>query len=68
MKINVFIERENLRKTIELESDKRVIDLLKTLRINPIAVIVSKNGEVVIEEALMEENDKIDIYSVVSGG
>jgi len=68
MKVEVFIERENAKKTVELDGNTKVIDLLKTLNINPVSVIVSKNGEVVIEDTLIKDKDKIDIYSVVSGG
>jgi len=67
MKLNVFIEREGVNKQVELEGST-VKDLLEKLEINPVTVVISKNGEIVSELASVKDKDKIELLSVVSGG
>jgi sulfur carrier protein len=43
-------------------------ELLLRLKINPIEVIVSKNGVVVPEDSIAEGGDEIRIIRVVHGG
>ena len=66
--VKIFIDSENLNKTIELESNLRVEDLLKKLNINPVTVIVSRNNELILEDEKLKNNDGIRILSVISGG
>lgn len=66
--ISVFIDRENKNKTIELDDNSIVVDLLKKLNINPVTVIVSRNNELILEDEKLNENDEIKILSVISGG
>ena len=68
MQISVFIDRENSSRDVVLEDNTKVSDLLKKLNLNPITVIVSKNGELVMESEKINENDSIKIFSVISGG
>ena len=68
MKINIFIDRENISKNIILDENSIVSDLLKKLNMNPVTVIVSKNGELVMGSEKINEDDKIKIFSVISGG
>ena len=68
MSISVFIDRENKNKTIELDDNSIVVDLLKKLNINPVTVIVSRNNELILEDEKLNENDEIKILSVISGG
>ena len=68
LKINVFIDRENLSKTLEFENATRVSDLLEKLDINPVTVIVSRNNELILEDEKLNDNDEIKILSVISGG
>ncbi|MFA5887633.1 MAG: MoaD/ThiS family protein [Candidatus Nanoarchaeia archaeon] len=42
--------------------------LLKKLNINPVTVLVVKNGTLVTEDSKLSDKDKIKILSVVSGG
>ncbi len=53
---------------VELRPSPRVSDLLKALGISPDSVIVTVNGEVVAEDYVLSESDKVIIYRVVSGG
>jgi len=68
MQINAFIDRENKKKTIELSENSTISDLLKSLDINPVTVIVSRNDELVLESEKLNDKDEIKIFSVISGG
>ncbi|MEK6861610.1 MAG: MoaD/ThiS family protein [Nanoarchaeota archaeon] len=68
MKVNVFIERERKDVEIELKDNSTVKDLLKILKINPVTVITTINDEVITEDYKLNDKDKIEIHSVVSGG
>ena len=64
--MQIFIEREN-RKLVKDFSGKAE-ELLKHLNINPEVVLVVRNGELVSEDAQLEEKDDVKILSVISGG
>ena len=68
MKIKVFIERENKRKTVDLKNNSSINSLLKELKINPATVITSVNREIVTEDYKIKNKDEIYIHSVISGG
>lgn len=68
IKVNVFIDRENKNTSLELDSNSLVADLLKKLNINPVAVIVSRDNELILEEEELNNKDEIKILSVISGG
>ena len=68
MLIKIFFDRENRTHAVELDDDSKVKDVLSKLNINPVTVIVAKNGEVVTKEEKLEENDELKILSVLSGG
>ncbi len=68
MKVNVFIDKKNKNMAIELNKASTIYDLLKKLSINPVTVIVSRNNELVLEDEKLNNNDKIRILSVISGG
>lgn len=66
--VHIFIDRENKNMKIELDSNSRVGELLKILNINPVTIIVSRNNELVLDDAKLSDNDEIKILSVISGG
>ncbi|MAE43304.1 thiamine biosynthesis protein ThiS [Candidatus Woesearchaeota archaeon] len=68
MKLKVFYDRENKEKTIELDGNMSVKDLLEKMNINPITVIVSKNDNIILEDEKLNDKDDIKIISVISGG
>ena len=68
MNINVFIDKENKDISLILENDSKVKDILKKLKINPVTVIVSRNNELIMEDEKLNNNDRIRILSVISGG
>ncbi len=68
IKINIFIDRVNMNKTIELDNESTTLDLLKKINMNPVTVIVSRNNELILEDEKLNNNDEIKILSVISGG
>jgi len=69
MQINVFFDRIGEKKTLKLErAITNVKGLLEKLGINPVEVIVVKNGKIALESEILKGGDKIKIVSVVSGG
>jgi sulfur carrier protein len=50
------------------ESGSRIEDILKQLGINPVEVIVAKNGRIVSEEETAGDGDELKIVRVVHGG
>ena len=68
IKVSIFVDRNNLNKTLELDKNSIVSDLLKGLNINPVTVIVSRNNELILEDEKLKNNDEIRILSVISGG
>lgn len=67
MKIIVFIERENKTRTINF-SKKTVKELLDQLKINLETVIIVRKEEIITEEEVLNDKDKIELLNVVSGG
>ncbi len=67
MELTVFHERENITQTIQ-SAGKTVQDLLQQLNINCETVIVVRNNEVITESEVLQNNDKLMLLSVISGG
>ena len=68
MRISVFFDRENMEKTIEIGKNSSVKDLLANMKINPVTVIVSRDNNIITEDEKINDNDKIKLFSVISGG
>ena len=64
--MEVLIEKDN--KLLELKGNRKGIEILKELEINPTTVLLVKNNEVVLPDENLSETDKIKILSVISGG
>mgnify|MGYP005629561403 FL=1 len=67
MNITIFNEKD--RTTTTLDFDKSTVeDLLTHLNINSGTVLVTRNNEILTEDELLNNDDTIEILSVVSGG
>lgn len=64
--MKLFIERENVRKRLKFSG--KVSALLRRLKLNPTAVLVSKNNNLVTEDDTLSDKDEVKILSVISGG
>ncbi|MEE8401222.1 MAG: MoaD/ThiS family protein [Candidatus Hydrothermarchaeaceae archaeon] len=53
---------------MKIENDTTVEKILEKLGINRETVVVSKNGEITIEEDTLKKGDEIEIIKIISGG
>lgn len=68
MQITVEILPQNKIKKLKIKKNAKIIEVLKKLEINPdIVVVFRKNSPLPIDEVL-NENDRLKIVRVVSGG
>ncbi len=67
MELTIFVEREGRTHHLQCTGTK-VLDLLKQLQLNPEAVLVVRQNEVLTEKEELQEKDKLEILSVISGG
>ncbi|HII14794.1 MAG TPA: MoaD/ThiS family protein [Nanoarchaeota archaeon] len=63
--MKVYIESKNKWTRAKAPS---AAALLKKLNINPVTVLVVKNGSLVADDEKLSEKDEVKILSVVSGG
>ncbi len=67
MELTVYHEREQRTTTISF-TGTTVQELLTHLAINPETVLIVRKGEVITEQAVLQNKDTIEILSVISGG
>ena len=67
MYIEIYNEREQTVIRVEFAGN-RVKELLKQLKLNPEAFLVVRNSEVITEDETLQDNDRIELLSVISGG
>lgn len=65
MKISVFVERSGETKLLDVAS---ISEVFEELKINPETVIIALNGKLVTKSASLNDNDKVELLSVISGG
>jgi sulfur carrier protein len=56
------------KKKYEVKSGMTLRDALKKLDIIPESVIPVKDGELITDDVLLEDGDKIKLVGVISGG
>lgn len=64
--MRVTIERTGQTRTLRYTGT--VAGLLRRLKLNPVTVLVVRNGTIVPETAKVKDSDTIEVLSVVSGG
>ncbi len=67
MELTIVQERNSTTEKINF-SGKTVKELLNQLKINPEIVILTRKNQVLTEEDPLKNKDKIEIFSVISGG
>lgn len=65
--MEITIRNKGERK-INLKEGVSIEELLLELGINRETVLVTKNGEISIEDEILKDGDVIEIISVISGG
>lgn len=53
---------------VDIPKNSSVKELLKKISINPTTIIVTRNKEVIDEDAKLNDDDKLELLSVISGG
>jgi len=64
--MEVFIEKES--KVMHVDFKGSVKGLLDRIKVNPAEVLVVVNGELATDNDDVNENDKVKVLSVISGG
>ncbi|QQG38628.1 MAG: MoaD/ThiS family protein [Candidatus Woesearchaeota archaeon] len=67
MEVIAYLEKDSREEKVSLKGNK-VKDLLEKLGLDSEVVLVSKNGELITEDFLLEDKDEVKILPVVSGG
>ena len=68
MNIKVNIISQNKIKNINIDYNSKVIDLLKKINLKPDIVIVLRDNTPIPVDEQLENNEKISIIEVSSGG
>ncbi len=63
-----MIIRQPKRREVELRGRRKVNDVLKELDVNPESVIVVKGKQLLTRDALVAEDETIEVVSAISGG
>ena len=67
MNLEIFDERENSTKKVSLEGNT-LKDRLASLELNPETVLVARNNEILTDDEVLHDKDRLEILSVISGG
>lgn len=65
MKITAYLERTKETKEIEI---KDFNDIFKKLNLNPEAMLVLRDNQLITDKTNLKDKDKIRIMPVISGG
>lgn len=63
-----FLEKDNAHFEEEISKEISIKEFLKKKDISNESVILIKNGEIVLEDEILNNLDELKILSVVSGG
>jgi sulfur carrier protein len=64
---NMKIDFQDSEIQLEVE-DISVEEMLKQLDINPVEVVVTQNGRIVLESSILQRGDEVKIIQVIHGG
>lgn len=64
---NMKIDFQDSEIQLEVE-DISVEEMLKQLDINPVEVVVTQNGMIVLESSILQRGDEVKIIQVIHGG
>jgi sulfur carrier protein len=67
MKIKVRFEQGNENRIVEFKKTT-VKELLIQLNVNPETVLVARNKEIITSDETLQDDEIIDLLSVISGG
>jgi sulfur carrier protein len=55
-------------KKFEVKENMTARDALKKINIDPESVLITVNGKLVTDDAVLREGDRVKLVSVISGG
>ncbi|MDR2830396.1 MAG: MoaD/ThiS family protein [Methanobrevibacter sp.] len=58
----------NKVKDMKLDDNKTIKNLLKKLNVSSESVVTKKNGEIVIEDEIIDDGDEIQLIRIIYGG
>lgn len=59
---------KNIDETRELAENYTVQDLLNDLELSAQTIVAKQNGELTIEDSIIEEGDEIQLVQIIYGG
>ena len=67
--MSFLLKYKNQEETREIPNDDYTIkDLLNDLELSAQTIVSKQNGELVIEDTLIEEDDEIQLVQIIYGG
>jgi len=65
--MKIRVESRDFKKTVLLKG-KTVKQLMKALKLPSENFVISKNGEIVLEDERLKDGDRVKLFPVISGG
>lgn len=65
--MKIHVESRDFRKSVSF-SGRTVKQLMAQIKLAPENFVVSRNGEVVLEDEKLADGDRLKLYPVISGG
>ena len=67
--MSFLLKYKNLCEEREIPNDNYTIsDLLNEMELSPQTIVSKQNGELVIEDTVIEEDDEIQLVQIIYGG
>lgn len=66
MNFKLIFNNKNETKTIK--NDTSIKDILNDMELSSETVVAKKNGDIVIEDEIIEEGDEIQLIKIIYGG
>ena len=67
-KMNFTLKYKQINETRPLNENYSIKDLLDDLELSAQTTVAKKNGELVIEETVIENDDEIQLVQIIYGG
>ena len=65
--MKIYVESRDFKKNLSF-GGKTVRQLMKALKLNSENFVISRNGEIVLEDGVLKDGDKVKLFPVISGG
>lgn len=65
--MKIYVESRDFKKNLSF-GGTTVGQLMKKLKLNSENFVISRNGEIVLEDEALKDRDKVKLFPVISGG